>query len=384
MKLGAIDGGRLLAAEHRRIFVESPDGELRPAGRLPVPHDGVDGLRFLGTTASPMKPALERVFGRFPTVNAWWVDDRNLLATSVRWLFHSGDGGATWTVRRRLPASSGPMGVLPTAVCRHEGSVYLGEYPLDPRTAPRLLRSDDGGRTWSTFLELPDVRHVHAVQVDPYTGDLWVTTGDTDPACRLLRLRDGSLEPVGGGSQRWRAVQLAFTPDAVLWGMDCIYAPSNDVLRLDRDALDRADPQPTVVGSLPSSVYYAETVAVDDEHLVVCSTAAEIGSDSTAAGRRSRSVDRALVVASSSATGHSAWATIGSYRRRSPPITWANPGGRLPVPGAYVFLAADDERGLFVNPYNTAVDDGAIIRITTERLAAAVHGASGRAPVAID
>ncbi len=79
------------------------------------------------------------------------------------------------------------MGVLPSTVCQTDEAVYLGEYPLDSAVTPRVLRSTDRGEIWSSVLQLDGVRHIHAVQFDPYTHEIWLATGDRDSECRIGR-----------------------------------------------------------------------------------------------------------------------------------------------------------------------------------------------------
>jgi hypothetical protein len=73
--------------------------------------------------------------------------------------------------------------------------------------------------------------------------------------------------------------------------------------------------------------------------------------------------DRGVVVAASSASGYGEWYEIESYRRRSYVADYL-PG--IPGANAYVFLDADPDRGVFVNPYITATGDGVIYRIPPE------------------
>ncbi|MWV39286.1 glycosyl hydrolase [Natrialba sp. INN-245] len=363
MKLQTIHNGRILATVGRTIYLEGGDGSAT-IGRLPAPPGG--GVGFTLKTTRPFRSLVTTVTGRFPAVNVWSIDDDLLLASADRWLYRSTDDGRTWEVVRTLPASSAPMGILPSAVCVSDGTIYLGEYPLDGETTPRILSSQDG-RTWSTAAALADVRHVHAVQEDPYTGEVWVTTGDADPECRIGRLRDGRLEPVGSGDQTWRAVELAFTPSAVLWGVDSVYSQRKPIRKLSRDRFDADDPRPETVHELSSSVYYAETLRVGDELWALFSTSMEAGTDST--GPKSQSVhsDRAAVVAASSASEFTDWHELVAYRKRTTPADHVNPGHVVPIANAYVFLSRDPARGVFVNPYNTDRDDGRV-RVISNRM----------------
>ncbi|WP_254538896.1 WD40/YVTN/BNR-like repeat-containing protein [Halomarina litorea] len=370
MRLHGLYDGRLYGSDYQTLYAETRPGRFAATGRLTNPMCGRDYLRSQALTARFPKRLVEYTVGAFPTTNVWALPGDAVLATLDRWLLLSRDGGASWRPVRELPRSSGPMGVLPTALCRDGDRLLLGEYPLGDEV-PNVLESTDGGRSWSTLLALPEVRHVHAIQADPYSGDVWVTTGDADEECRIARLREGSgeveLDVVGTGSQRWRAVELAFTPEAVLWGMDCTYAEDNHLLRVARDELDD-DPDPEVVGTASGSVFYSATWGHDGTQWIAFSTALETGLDSTSpTDRRVNRTTSADVLVSSSDVDFERWETLASYGKRRALADYT--GGRLPTASTYVFLAASDDRGLFVNPYNTDRHDGKVRQYRPEVLA---------------
>lgn len=362
MKLQCVFEGAVYGVDYRSVLVESHDGKFQRAGRITAPSTGDGAVRFLLRTDRRLRPIVERLVGQFPTVNLWPVTRTTFVASADRWLLISTDRGRTWRESLRFPPSSGPMGVLPTGFCERNGVWYVGEYPLDNEVTPRILRSEDEGRTWSTELSLPETRHVHAVQTDPYTGELWVTTGDSGEECSISRLRDGKLQTLGRGDQQWRAVELAFTPSAVLWGMDSVYESSNPIMKVARDQLDREQPAVQTVHELSSSVFYSATLAVDGSSWAVFSTAMESGIDTTAPqGRQQCYSDAATVVAASSDTGFSEWHELRSWQKRSVPSDTGYLRQSLPTANAYVFLASDPDRGVFLNPYNTERDSGEIL-----------------------
>lgn len=363
MKLGTVLDGRVSAIDHGQILVEpEPGAGLERRGRLPDPPSLAETIRTRLLTGPRLKPLLAGVVGAFPAENLWQVTERDLLATAGPHLYSSHDGGETWTHRRRLPPSSGPMGVLPSAVCVTEEAVYLGEYPLDD-TTPHVLRSTDAGRSWDRHVSLPEVRHVHAVQRDPYTDDVWVTTGDRGDACCIGRLVDGAFRPVGRGGQEWRAVELAFTPSAVLWGVDSPSVEENRIYRLDREACDAPDPEPTTLFATDGSIYYSAAWDGETARWVAFSTAVETEPDRTAPGRDvgADGVGTATtaVLVSSSASSFTRWQTVAEYRKRRRPTDLV-PGSPLPSANAYVFLAGDETHGLVYNPYNTRREAGTV------------------------
>ena len=366
---GCVDGS-LHGTIGRTLFVESTDdrGSFDRCGTLPPPTAFVTRYKQYLTRNDKFRTLVEHVVGNFSVATVHRISRRKYIATTGRQLLVSRDGGKHWHRRGTLPESSPPFGVLSPGIESVDGTVYVGEYPLSPDQPPAVRVSEDDGETWKR-IAIPGVRHVHCVKADPYSGDIWVTTGDADDECWIGRLQDGSFEPVGGGSQRWRAVELAFTPSAILWGMDCVYDERNRVFRLDREQLksNAPNPEPDTVHETDGSVFYSASIERDGTRWIAFSTAAEPGNDSTAPDRPGRGSETVTVIVSSSESDFTDWQVLRRYDRRRVVGDYA-PGDVVPKASAYVYLAADDERGLFVNPYNTAQSNGTVERIPIERL----------------
>lgn len=362
MKLGGIRVGTVYCTRGYTVGVWTDERGFVGRGRLPNPGEGVSRVSFGVLQGRLTKRLLRPVVGARTTTNLWPLDDGRVLATAGRQVLYSSDGGRTWRQTARLPPCSGPMGVLPTSVCEHGGRIYLAEYPLGEAPA-RIRTSSDGAGTWETVVESCDVRHFHGVHRDPYRETVWVTAGDTDRQSAIGRLRDGKFDPVGGGSQRWRAVDLAFTPTAVVWGMGCSYADEVELLRLDRGGTG----EPVTVGTTDAPVYYAEALSDGRETWVVVSTVAGGGVDATTppGRRRSERSDVVRVLVSSSTTGFEEWHELAAFQRRR---TLGTHVSGLPTAGAYVFMAADPAVGLVLNPFNTRTRHGTLIRVPVERL----------------
>jgi len=128
------------------------------------------------------------------------------------------------------------VGSRPLALCQVDGCFYYGEYRRNPeRTATHIWKWQKGDLGWSPVWKFDDIRHVHGVYFDEYTGSLWVTTGDFDSEVGIWRTDDkfDTLIKVAGGTQQLRAVQLLFTQEHIYYGSD---APDekNFIYRLDR------------------------------------------------------------------------------------------------------------------------------------------------------
>lgn len=352
MKLGGADGDRAYATVGRTVG-RWRRGAFDPRGTLPRPPATEAWM-----DRRSARWLLGRLTGHVTRANVWPIGGDRLLATLGGRVFRSADDGRSWSRVHDLPGSSGPMGVLPTSVAVHDGRTYLAEYPLGGETATVLV-SDDG-RTWREFASRDDVRHFHGVFSDPYGGSLWATTGDANGECAIGTLDCGDFRPVGRGSQRWRAVGLAFTPDAVVWGMDCSFAPSIEILRLPRRSLRAGDPGPEVVGVVDNPVFYAETIEHGEDVWVVLSTASTTGTDAVAPDDRRGNAGsrRVSVVAASSRTGFERWRAIAEFEHAET-LGERLPG--LPASNAYAFLATHPERGLLVNPYNTRTRHGEVL-----------------------
>jgi hypothetical protein len=137
------------------------------------------------------------------------------------------------------------------------GTILFGEYFTNrDRTNVRLYASNDNGRSWQVAHEFPPgrIRHVHAVQQDPYTKNAWVLTGDADSESMVAETSDcgKSLNPIGEGSQTWRVCQLAFTKEALFWGADTGNGAHSGIYKWDRKTHEL-----TKLTYIPGAVFYA-------------------------------------------------------------------------------------------------------------------------------
>ena len=152
----------------------------------------------------------------------------------------------------------GPLvGSRPLVLCHSDGVFYYGEYRSNMERSPVYVwKWQEGAESWSPVWQFEDVRHIHGVFHDPYTGALWVTTGDNNNEAAIWRTEDGfsTLNQVAGGSQQLRAVQLLFTKDYVYFGSD---APQekNHIFRMNREGTNIE-----CLVRVESSVFYGDKV----------------------------------------------------------------------------------------------------------------------------
>lgn len=84
----------------------------------------------------------------------------------------------------------------------------------------------------------PFCRHMHVLVEDPFTGDLYLGTGDGDREAGIYRSTDKgkSFSYVGGGNQTWRTLSFIFTDSCIYWDNDC--ATPQYICRINREDLD--------------------------------------------------------------------------------------------------------------------------------------------------
>ena len=120
-------------------------------------------------------------------------------------------------------------GSRPMNLCQGtDGTIYYGEYCYNPQRNPmRIFCSKDNGDTWEvayTF-ERGEINHIHGIFNDPYTGRLWVATGDDDVACIFGYTEDGfrTLVKRYEGTQQYRVCVPLFTEKEIIFATDSQY-----------------------------------------------------------------------------------------------------------------------------------------------------------------
>jgi hypothetical protein len=130
-------------------------------------------------------------------------------------------------------------GSRPLNICEdNEGTLYFGEY-FDNKNRDKvdIYASFNGGKKWEVIYTFSpgSIRHIHGIQIDPYTGFLWIVTGDEDGECTIACTKDKftTLEIVANGGQEFRACGLLFLPDKIVYGTDSPYI-ENYIKSIDR------------------------------------------------------------------------------------------------------------------------------------------------------
>ena len=87
-----------------------------------------------------------------------------------------------------------------------------------------------------------EIKHFHCVQVDPFTKDIWLASGDTDDEAKIWKSTDEgeTWQELFSGSQQTRTLGFVFEKDVIYYGMDSPTKefPSN-IYKIDRNAMQK-------------------------------------------------------------------------------------------------------------------------------------------------
>jgi hypothetical protein len=117
-------------------------------------------------------------------------------------------------------------GIMSTGILQaNRTEFFLGEYFNNPdRASVSLYNFNNEYKLWKTSYKFKpgQIRHIHALQKDQYTGRLWICVGDekNEPMIGWSDDNYRNITPIGSGSQIWRTCQLVFTEEAIFWGTD--------------------------------------------------------------------------------------------------------------------------------------------------------------------
>ena len=120
----------------------------------------------------------------------------------------------------------GDQGIRNAGIVSVENStVYFGEYFQNSnQDEVRIFGSNSDLTDWETSYEFEpgEIQHIHAIQFDPFSENLWICTGDQNSESMVGWSDDNfkTIQKIGEGSQQWRVCQLVFTEEFVYWGTD--------------------------------------------------------------------------------------------------------------------------------------------------------------------
>jgi hypothetical protein len=135
-------------------------------------------------------------------------------------------------------------GIMSTGILQaNKKELYLGEYFSNKeRTNVKILELNIERKTWNISHDFKpgEIRHIHALQKDPYANRFWICVGDEDNESMIGWSDDNfrNITPIGRGSQIWRSCQLVFTDEAIFWGTDTGSKDLAGIYRWDRKTME--------------------------------------------------------------------------------------------------------------------------------------------------
>ena len=169
----------------------------------------------------------------------WRADDRDLSKSwtalgrpyegGPRLLFAS-SGGAFFDSPHNTPIvwsdDSGQnwQGCLGVPVWRMEeddqGSLYAGNYNIEPGQVATLYKSADGGHTWNVIFQEPNNDHIHTVRWDDRAKRLYIAYGDGPTRGQAYSDDRGATFRVQASGRGQGHTDVAITTNYVIWGSD--------------------------------------------------------------------------------------------------------------------------------------------------------------------
>jgi hypothetical protein len=172
-------------------------------------------------------------------------DNGDICALSAGriWLLKNGENKFRETFRL-VNYGFGDQGIRNDGILNADDSVvYFGEYFQNPdRNKVDLFKSRNKMSSWEVAYRFQPklIRHIHAIQKDPYSDKLWVCTGDDDEESMIAWSDDEfkTIRKIGQGRQMWRVCQLIFTEDDVIWGTDNGSGTDAGIYRWDKETAE--------------------------------------------------------------------------------------------------------------------------------------------------
>lgn len=111
-------------------------------------------------------------------------------------------------------------------------------------------------------------RHVHVIQKDPFTNDIFVGTGDNDDESGIFVSHDdgNSFTTVKVGSQNYRALSFIFTKDYVFWNTDT--HETQAIFRMNKSDNTDLKRFPLINGALWCTAKYPLQINGDDLYIM--------------------------------------------------------------------------------------------------------------------
>lgn len=124
----------------------------------------------------------------------------------------------------------------------------FAEYGTGNDAEMYVWKTKNKGATWEKVFTKGarggngEIKHFHCVQIDPFTKDIWLASGDTDDEAKIWKSIDEgeTWQELFSGSQHTRALGFIFEKDVIYYGMDSPTSdfPSN-IYKIDRNTMQK-------------------------------------------------------------------------------------------------------------------------------------------------
>lgn len=203
-------------------------------------------------------------------VNKWYLlQDGSELCIARKGIFRKPKDSDTFIKTYDVPRGSRPMNLCEA----NDGTVLLGEYFQNlEKKSVNVYRSTDHGQTWAICYTFPEgnINHIHGLFKDPYTGRIWIATGDRENECILGYSEDNfdTITEVLRGGQDYRSCIMFFYQDYIIYATDSQYQ-RNKIKKIDRKTLEVTDLQevqgPVIRGSQSGNFAFISTDVEESE-----------------------------------------------------------------------------------------------------------------------
>lgn len=224
-KVVAVCKDRLVAVRGYKVYQSFDGGEKWEC------YAKVDDLknRLLGIT--PLSSRLTRA----EITKLYVMKDGTEFCIARKGIFRKDKDSNRFVKCFNITKGSRPNNIL---IDEETRKIYFGEYYINYAKAPmNIYCSDDCGRTWRVAYTFAEgmINHVHGVFKDPYTGYLWVITGDREDECIIGYTKDEfkTFDTLYRGGQDYRSCVLFFYKDCVVYATDSQYQQCQ-IKRIDR------------------------------------------------------------------------------------------------------------------------------------------------------
>jgi hypothetical protein len=181
---------------------------------------------------------LTRRFFRAEITKLYTLNDGTQICIAKKGIFKREFGGCKFVKCFTVPRGSRPMNLC----IDNNNHIYFGEYFTNAKKKPvHVYHSTDTGKSWDIAYTFPEgeINHIHGIFLDPYSNLIWVATGDRENECIIGNTSDGfkTLNVVFRGGQEYRAVNLLFYKDFIIYATDSQYL-KNEIKKIDRRNFD--------------------------------------------------------------------------------------------------------------------------------------------------